>query len=275
MPKSITFVLMLAAVAGLVYFVPRQLAHRIELQRESDFRSTTQRAIPDGLPFCPPAGPQRDGFLRQAAPRYSSELWQPVCRIAPLPVHRVVMISTSRDEMQSCTQGSVWRGENVICALEEPLSFLADAKASITTARREAASVIWTTSGSMAWQDHLILEERRRVMAWLLLAVSLGLLSLGVRRTREAVLQRSACDETGDTLVPGEAEFVLLWFLGNRCRSLPGDLQEEYGDKLKSGVSPNEADNWYRWQVICSILPLAARRAESLLAAPFRRTRRG
>jgi hypothetical protein len=134
------------------------------------------------------------------------------------------------------------------------------------------------TSQPMAWQDHLVSEHRQWMTRWLALFAGSALLIFNAQRTRLALRWRAACHGPGEPDVPHNAELLLHWALGERCRSLPGDLSEEYAWKLDNGFSRREADLWYRWQVFHSIAPVAARTVESIVTRRLRRglfTRRG
>ncbi|HEV3198776.1 MAG TPA: hypothetical protein VGZ73_12740 [Bryobacteraceae bacterium] len=176
-------------------------------------------------------------------------------------------MTTTRAGLRDCAVGSVWRPIKVTCALEEPLSFLADDVARRTWARRESMDAIWMTSRSMAWRDHLIAEHRNWMAVGLALSGIVTLLIFSARRARYAFSMRAACHGAGEPGLPRNAELLLHWVLGRDCRSLPGDLSEEYSQKLENGFSRREADHWYRWQVFHSIAPVTARRVESIWTA--------
>jgi hypothetical protein len=250
----------------LLVTVPRWTAAQSEAWRRADFEAAIRRAVPAGLPVCPLPGPERDRFLaaRAAAVTGADVLWLPVCRVAPLPEHRIFMITTTRTELQDCAAATAVRPANVTCALEEPLDFLADARAARTWARRDSGTAIWLTSRPLAWHGFLIAEHRGRLgLGFLLIALVCGGW-LAVRRARLAWLARTACHGAGEPEVPVGAELLLHWVLGRRCRSLPGDLSEEYASQIEGGSSIREANRWYRWQVFHSIAPMAARRVESV-----------
>jgi hypothetical protein len=273
MRRRITVAILAGAFAPLIITVPRWTAAKVEAKRETDFRAAVNRAVPSNLPPCPLPGPELDAFLERsaAALKNSAELWLSVCRIAPLPAHRIAIIAKTRSELNGCRAGfgSESRPVNVICVSEEPLDFLADAKASRTWARREDNEVIWITSGSMAWREYLVSEHRQWMMLGLMLTAASALLVVSAQRTRQAFAWRAACHFSGEPDVPPAAEFVLHWALGRRCRSLPGDLNEEYAWMLENGISRKQADQWYRWQVFHSIAPVTTRRVEAMLAGGF------
>jgi hypothetical protein len=268
-----TAAMVMATLAVLVIAVPRWTAAKTEIRREAAWRAESRTADFSRLPDCPFPGPQRDQFLERSAVALtrSRQLWVPVCRIVPFPDHRILIMTANRAELRDCDAGSAWRPANVFCGLEEPLGFLADARAPRTWARREAGDAIWLTSQPMAWRDHLIAAHRLWMMAALEFSVTALLLLFGVRRTRRAFVWRAACHGPGEPEVPGSAEFLLHWTLGHCCRSLPGDLTQEYAQMRENGFSRKEAGRWYRWQVFHSILSLAARRMESLPARGFGR----
>jgi hypothetical protein len=165
----------------------------------------------------------------------------------------------------------VWRPSNVVCALEEPLGFLADAGAQRTWARHENGGVIWMTAQSMAWNDHLVVEHRQWMMLGLFLSATAAFLLFAVRRTRYAFSMLVDCHGPEEPDLPRNAELLLHWVLGRNCRSLPGDLSEEYLQKLDNGCPVTEANRWYRWQVFHSIVPMTARRIEATLTSGFAR----
>jgi hypothetical protein len=265
-----TATILLGALPALLMVVPRWTAGKAEARREAAFDLASQR-IPDHLVPCPPSGPERYKLLEQHLVDNSSDLWIPVCRIAPLPAHRIIVVTTTRAELSDCNTGIAWKPAQVICALEEPLRFLADSRARRTWARREATDVIWTTSRAMAWQDHLVWEHRQWMFEALIVPTGIFALLLGVRRTRRAFIWRAACHAPGEPVVPRNAELLLHWLLGQRCRSLPGDLSQEYALKLENGFPRREANLWYRWQIFHSIAPVIARRVEWALKGKVRR----
>ena len=273
MRRRIIVAASIGVVAALLAAVPRWTAGKTEAERRTDFETAISRAIPANLPPCPLPGPERDSFLAQSASALSisKNLWVPVCRIAPLPAHRILIMTATRTDFRDCAAGSVWRPSNVLCALEEPLGFLADADARRTWARRERMDVIWTTSRSMAWQDHLVAEHRQWMTLGLLFSAIVALLFFGVQRARFAFSMRAACHGPGEPDLPRNAELLLHWALGRNCRSLPGDLGEEYLQKLDDGCSLEGANKWYRWQVFHSIAPVTARRVESIVTSGFAR----
>jgi hypothetical protein len=254
----------IAALAALVFALPRWTASRIEARREAALEAQTL-SIPANLPLCPFPGPERDAFLASAAAQKSSTLWRPVCRIAPLPDRRIVILSASRSELVNCAVTDVALQERISCVLNEPLRALADSRASRTVAWREKRRAIWITSEALAWRDHLIVEQRRFLALTLL---TLALAFLAARRTWRTLDWRAACHghiEADTPRVPRRAEFILLWVLGNRYRSLPGDLSEEFVWKVEHACPIHEANRWYRRQVVRSIAPVSARLLESAL----------
>jgi hypothetical protein len=255
------------ALIILLTALPHWTAVRAEANRKADFETASRRLIPGDLPLCPAAGPGRDAFLRRSAGALtgSSSLWVPVCRIAPLPAHYVVVTAKTRAELGGCDAARVWRPANVICFLDEPLGFLADSEARRTWARRESGGIIWTTSAPMAWQDHLVSQHRQWMMLGLFVPATLLVLVLAVQRTGYAFSMRATRRAEEELGLPANAEFLLHWVLGRSCRSLPGDLSQEYLDLLDAKLSRTEADRWYRWQVFHSIAPVMARRIESIL----------
>ena len=240
-------------------------------KRGGDFRVAIGRDVPPNLATCPLPGPERDAFLesRAAILQASGDLWKPVCRIAPVPSHRIIIVAKSRPELNACSAGSVWRPSNVICVLEERLGFLVDPKARRTWARREYGESIWVTSQAVAWEDHLVSEHRQWMVLALLLCATAWLLAFSAQHARYAFACRAECHRSGGPEVPRKAELMLHWVLGRECRSLPGDLSEEFTWKIENGCCRKEADLWYRWQVFNSIAPVLARRAEAMLTGGF------
>jgi hypothetical protein len=267
-----TSTILIGALAALLIVVPQWTAGKAEAKRETAFQTAIRRVIPEHLPLCPPPGPQRDAFLEQSAMTFknSHDLWSPVCRIVRSPSHRILIMAATRGELNGCKLEGVWKPANVICVLEEPLSMLADARTPRTWARRESMDGIWMTSRPMAWQDHLVSEHREWIMLTLVLPATALLVLFGAQRTRQAFVWRAACHGPEEPDVPRHAELLLHYVLGQRCRSLPGDLSEEYALRLQNGSSRREADLWYRWQVFHSIAPVAARRVESALRRGLR-----
>jgi len=267
------------ALGALLLTVPNWTARIAEAQREAAFESRVRSAIPADLPLCPLPGPQRDAFLDKsaAALKNSRDLWIPVCRIAPLPGKRIVIVAKTRAELSDCMDATVYRPDNVICALDEPLDLLGDSKATHTWARRESGEVIWTTSRSLAWQDHLVFEHRQWMMLAFLLLGAATALVFGAWRLHGAFALRAACHGPGEPDLPRHSELLLHWVLGRNANALPGDLGEEYLSKLEDGLTRKQADLWYRQQVFYSIAPVAARLVETALTHPIWRmfVRRG
>jgi hypothetical protein len=270
MRRRITVAILAGAFAALLVAVPRWTAAKAEAKRKADFDTASSRAIPVKLPACPPPGPQRDHFLIQSATALtgSRNLWVPVCRVAPLPAHRILVMVGTRAELNDCKVDGSSKSVSA-CVLEEPIGLLADAGAPRTWARRESREAIWLTSISMAWNDHLIAEHRQRMMLSSLLISGVALLFIAAWRTRQAWAWRDACHRLGGPNVPGTTELLLHWVLGRGCRSLPGDLGEEYAARIEDGFSVAAAKRWYRWQVFHSVAPVAARRVESALTRGF------
>lgn len=271
--RYLSIAILVGGSAAALVAVPRWTARAATARREATFLSETRSGVSSNLPPCPFAGPSRDAFLERSAATLSAapNLWVPVCRIAPFPVHRILIITTQRAKFQQCAEGIMSRPANVMCALEEPLVFLADSGARRTWARRESGDVIWITSRSMAWCDHLVVEHRQWLLLVLLFPAALMLLYFVVRRTWLALSLRAACHGPDDLELPRGAEFLLHWVLGSHRRSLPGDLSEEYSWIVLHGFSRKDADAWYQWQVLHSLAPIAARRVESMLTQGLRR----
>jgi hypothetical protein len=276
MRRQASAVMTVGTLVALFVTVPRWTAGRAEARRQAAFDDSARRAIPRDLPFCPAPGPQRDAFLEHSAAAFtsSSNLWIPVCRIAPLPVHRVLLMAATRAELSHCWANADSRRVSA-CVLDEPLGLLADPKAARTWARREGGEAIWLTSRPMAWQEHLIAEHRQWMTLSLLFPTIAAFFVFGVRRTRYAFSMCAASRSPGDPDLPRNAELALHWVLGRRCHSLPGDLSEEYSGKLENGFPPQEADRWYRWQVFHSIAPVAARRIQAALTGKTSRNQHG
>jgi hypothetical protein len=152
---------------------------------------------------------------------------------------------------------------------------LADQRAPRTWARRENGEMIWMTSRSMAWQEHLISEHRQWMMLGLLLPAAAAFLLFCARRTQYAFSMCAASHGPGEPDVPRNADLLLHWALGRHCHSLPGDLSQEYVGKLANGFSRSDADRWYWWQVFHSIAHVTARRIESALSGETSQRRRG
>ena len=223
MRRLVAFTVLLGALVGALIVAPHWTARRAEAQRDANFRVTSCRAIPEGLVECPVPGSQRDAFLERAAATlknsqefFRGDFWLPVCRIAPLPPGRIIIVATTRAGLSDCAEGSVWRPANFICTLEERLAFLADAKARRTWARRENMEVIWMTSQSMAWRDYLVLEHRQWMILGVLLPAGVSLLLFVFRRTHRAFALRAVCHGEGDPELPRKSELLLH----RRC--LPG-----------------------------------------------------
>jgi hypothetical protein len=271
--RLVTAAILAGAVIALLAAVPRWTAAKAEAEREGTLQAEIRTPIPAVLPVCPFPGPERDVFLARSAQllKDSRDLWVPVCRIAPLPADRILIVTTTRSGLQECGAQRIWRPANVACALDEPLGFLADTRAPRTWARRESGEAIWMTSRSMAWDDHLVSEHRQWMAFGLLLAATAALFFPGVRRIGDALSARGACHTPGEPDVPRHAELVLHWVLGRGCRSLPGDLSQEYSLLLESGWPVAKANRWYRWQVFHSIAPVTARRIESALKGRLKR----
>jgi len=255
------------AVSAFITFLviaPRWTAAQLEARRDAQLQAQIQTARPANLPPCPSPGPERDHFLEVSASALagSLSLWAPVCRVVPLPAHHIVLVTKTRTELGHCEEASIWRPASVICAMEEPLGFLANARAARTSARREIGEMIWMTSQPMAWQDHLVVEHRERFLLGIFGSVALVLLFFGILRLRYASLTRESCHAADEPELPRNTELLLHWVLGRGCRSLPGDLSEEYVLKLESGLSLKEAHQWYRWQVMHSVAPVVARGIE-------------
>jgi hypothetical protein len=270
-----TTIILVGALAALLVVVPKWTAGKVEAKREADFRIAASRALPSSLPHCPFPGPERDAFLDKSALTLpgTSDLWRPVCRVAPLPDHRIIILTKSRPELHDCSAGDPWRPSNVICVLEERLGFLFDSRAQRSRARREDKELIWVTSQSMAWENHLVSEHRNWMLLAFLMFATAALFSFAAVRTRQAFAWRAACHLSDAPDVPRRAELLLHWVIGRRCSSLPGDLSEEYTWKIENGCSRKEADLWYRWQVFQSVAPVLSRRAEKVLTGGFWRGR--
>ncbi len=104
-------------------------------------------------------------------------------------------------------------------------------------------------------------------MAWWLTAFGLvtTLSIAGGMRTRTAWASRAACHGPDEPELPRGAEFALHWILGASSHSLPGDLGEEYTEKLAAGWRQAEADRWYCEQVFNSVAALMASQLASVL----------
>jgi hypothetical protein len=255
--------------AALFTLVPSFTARRVEAAREAAFQAAVRGRTTEDLPPCPLPGPDRDAFLRQSQKRLRNipMLWVPVCRIATLPPHRIAIVSLNRQEFSLCSARSAYRATNVLCVVQENLGFLADLKAPRTFARREQDGRIWVTSSALSWEGHLVAEHRRRGAWALLAALAVGACVAVARRTARACAWRRACHPADDPAVrvPAACELLLHFVLDGRCRSLPGDLSQEYLALLDSGRSLREAGRWYRWQVFHSTATMLARFAESAL----------
>lgn len=267
MRKSVIFLIAVAGSAGIVVYAPRWIASQVQSQREAQFQQALHESRPQALPVCPNRGPELDEFLNLRGTERSARngLWKPVCLKAGLPVGRVALMMSAREMFAACVAQRKWLPDRVQCVLDEPLRVFADEKAGRTWARREQEQVIWMTTQPLAWNDRLVGEERRIVLILMTLVVLAAGLGKLVSRTRYALVARDGCRGPGEPELPQLAELLLHWFLGKRCRSAPGDLSEEYVTKLEAGWSRNDADAWYRWQVLHSVAPLAARGAQLFL----------
>jgi len=102
--------------------------------------------------------------------------------------------------------------------------------------------MIWIASTPMAWRQYWF-RASQWMMFWL---VSPVLRCADVQRaTHASGFAWRPPVTVRRTEVPRKAELLLHWALGKRCRSLPGDLSEEYAWMLESGSSRKQADHWY------------------------------
>jgi hypothetical protein len=261
-----------SAFSFLLIIVPRWTASWEEARRESVFKRTASQSVADALSVCPPAGPELDAFLAASQSRLTrDQLWVPVCRVMQPSLGKIIVVTRTRSGLAECMKREMWTPSSLDCALDEPLRYLADPNEGRTWARRQAGGrqseeAIWMSSQPLAWQDHLVAEHRQ------FMALFLGMLTafyFAAVRLKLAIYLRAACHGDDEPEPPPAAELFLHAVLGRRSRSLPGDLSEEYGVRLKS-EDKRETDRWYRWQVLHSVMPVVARRLESFITQGFR-----
>jgi hypothetical protein len=262
----------LSLVALFISFLPRWAAQREEKNRESLFKAESSQYIAQGLPACPPRGPELDAYLEGAQKKMKgAALWRPLCRVPELPVGKITVVIEHRNDFESCA--NQWTPSNLHCALSEPITYLADSEQRRTWARREVhdklnQDIIWISSRPMAWQDWLFVEYQNRIQLGIVSFLGLSLSFALFLRLRFSIQQQRLLRQNGLPMPPRMAELLLL-FLATGRPSMVGDTGEEYCQMIDSGHPKAEADRWYRVQALYSVLPLAWQSGKNLVRDGF------
>ncbi|HWS17924.1 MAG TPA: hypothetical protein VN223_07910, partial [Candidatus Elarobacter sp.] len=201
-----------------------------------------------------------DAYLESAQEKIKEvPLWRPLCRVPELPTGKITVVIDHRSDFESCANR--WTPSNLHCALNEPITYLADSDQKRTWARREVRDrfnqdIIWISSRPVAWQGWLFIEYQYRIQFFALLLTVATLFTWLLYQLRFTLREQESIREIGQPIPPRIAELILLWVAGD-SRSMPADANEEYSQMIIRGSAKKTADRWYRRQVLCSILPMA------------------
>lgn len=268
MSKALKIAAFLLVFIALTNLLPHSIAHREQLRRDALLRLETSQFLADSLSDCPRTGPDLDAFLlKEQSPTKESNVWKPLCRVPDLPLDKVSVVLTHRNQLDSC--GHRWTPSNLNCSLTEPLVFLSDPRDRYTWARLQLPDslkkqMIWMSSRPMAWNEHLVAEYQNRIQ-WILITL-MGLILTGLLtvRLKRSIEEQQMIHEVGQPIPPRAAEILLISLAAPRPWML-ADTNQEYYEMLETGLKKKFADRWYRTQVLCSLPHLALHSLKNLV----------